>query len=482
MWRKSGLCYIGLGVFILLVTHITMIQRNFGTLDDGESDGPSGNLVIFQTKRNTRESAYGLNLRQHADYPGPNPRNVFENKLRKLLEIMEYNLDSSAYSVEHAPSERSELGIQGYFPDEFLSCDDIDNITSRTYLASGWTKAVYSGYYRGSPVAMKTVDIHGQDVKTCREAGGSSTGCYVKAAKKIIKELVVLQAMANENVLKVLGFCLPRNADDNLWVAMVTELGESVDLIKLLQMSWEDRLRVCLDMTKIIHWMSSNPYGSMSMNDFRRQQFVLVSGVLKLSDVDDTWFEDPVCASNIDCTVTFSSSNFTQVTSCTHRRCVEYNEKRNIFNAGRHFVTFLLPHGAPARLRPFISDVVSAYSDLTLTCKQLLDLMIKVTELYKSGWYMNRTTEQTPAYTRLNDIDLPGLHDYQCRYSLSVNDCTITVFDEREGEQLCDRDEQCRGFVMSPLRTWTGRAVVHLKNAVEGSKPSPGMTLYLKPG
>lgn len=44
--------------------------------------------------------------------------------------------------------------------------------------------------------------------------------------------------------LQVLGFCLPRNAEDNLWVAMVTELGESVDLIKLLQMSWEDRLRV----------------------------------------------------------------------------------------------------------------------------------------------------------------------------------------------------------------------------------------------
>ena len=43
---------------------------------------------------------------------------------------------------------------------------------------------------------------------------------------------------------QVLGFCLPRNADDDLWVAMVTELGESVDLIKLLQMSWEDRLRV----------------------------------------------------------------------------------------------------------------------------------------------------------------------------------------------------------------------------------------------
>ena len=45
-------------------------------------------------------------------------------------------------------------------------------------------------------------------------------------------------------VFQVLGFCLPRGADDTRSVAMVTELGESVDLIKLLQMSWEDRLRV----------------------------------------------------------------------------------------------------------------------------------------------------------------------------------------------------------------------------------------------
>ena len=67
----------------------------------------------------------------------------------------------------------------------------------------------------------------------------------------------------------MLGFCLPRNTDDNLWVAMVTELGESVDLIKLLQMSWEDRLRVSktkytLDMsivnTSIINFLVISVY------------------------------------------------------------------------------------------------------------------------------------------------------------------------------------------------------------------------------
>lgn len=48
-------------------------------------------------------------------------------------------------------------------------------------------------------------------------------------------------------VLQVLGFCVPDkpyDGDGDTTVVMVTELGEPIDLIKLLQMSWEDRLRV----------------------------------------------------------------------------------------------------------------------------------------------------------------------------------------------------------------------------------------------
>lgn len=70
--------------------------------------------------------------------------------------------------------------------------------------------------------------------------------------------------------------------------------------------------QICLDITRIVNMMSQTPYGSMSMNDFRRQQFVLVGGTLKLSDVDDTGFEDPICTSQQDCQVVFSSANFSQ--------------------------------------------------------------------------------------------------------------------------------------------------------------------------
>ena len=81
-------------------------------------------------------------------------------------------------------------------------------------------------------------------------------------------------------------------------------------------------------------------------------------------------------------------------TRCVNNRCIEYNEKRNIFNAGRHFVTFLLPHGAPARFQPIIDKVIDGYNTLTMTSKQLLTSVTKIVDLYKLGRHLNRTTQE----------------------------------------------------------------------------------------
>ncbi len=46
----------------------------------------------------------------------------------------------------------------------------------------------------------------------------------------------------------MLGYCVPDGpytGDESSEVRMVTELGDTLDIIKLLQMSWENRLRVC---------------------------------------------------------------------------------------------------------------------------------------------------------------------------------------------------------------------------------------------
>ena len=71
--------------------------------------------------------------------------------------------------------------------------------------------------------------------------------------------------------------------------------------------------QISFEVSSIIDWMSSSNYGSLAMNDFRRQQFVLVNGSLKLSDVDDLGFGDPICDKDEDCALHFSSSNRTQM-------------------------------------------------------------------------------------------------------------------------------------------------------------------------
>ena len=62
----------------------------------------------------------------------------------------------------------------------------------------------------------------------------------------------------------------------------------------------------------------------------------------------------------------------------------------------------------------------------------------------------------SPVYKVLHHSDLPGLYDYRCRYSVASSGCTVSVFDQREAEDLCDGDPDCHAFVMSDQTTWTG--------------------------
>lgn len=177
-----------------------IFQRNFAALEGENNVDPGGTPLEF----NLGKSDLKYSVFQERKLKSPrSQRYVFENKLRKLLDIMESNLENTA--AYGAPE--NEIPFERYFPDRLLYCDDILNITDMTYMTSGWTKAVYKGTFKGSPVAIKTIDVKGQDVKTCEDSGRSHTVCYVKAAKKIVKEIVVLEALAGKNVLKVKKMC-----------------------------------------------------------------------------------------------------------------------------------------------------------------------------------------------------------------------------------------------------------------------------------
>lgn len=445
----------------VLFVNILILHKTFSGLERENTIDPGG-------------TDFGESpLFPNGQYPSDKYR-IFESRLRKLTEIsQDTGLDT----------EYNEFPSHNYIQksDQTLDCNDILSMTNRRYIASGWTKAVYSGDFRNQSYAIKTVSPQGRDVSACQEKGNSFNVCYEKANRKIIKENSLLMLLSHPNIVKVLGFCPPKSAYDQN-VAMVTELGESIELIRLLQMSWEDRLKIAYDMTKLVYFMAHNQFGSIAINDFRRQQFVRVNYTLKLSDIDDIGFGDPSCETDGDCTIIFPSVNFSQRLSCLNSRCIGFNEKRNIFNGGRHFTTFLLPHGAPSKLETFINRVVDGYSNLTMNIRELLTLMEKIVLIYSTGSYLDRNkVDKNSTYKRIPQQDIRDNYDYICRLSLTGTGCTVSVFDLKEAEDLCNSDSECKAFVVTNQKTWTGHTVVHLKSGTGSPTHNKDTSIYLKP-
>ena len=81
---------------------------------------------------------------------------------------------------------------------------------------------------------------------------------------------------------------------------------------------------------------------------------------------------------------------------CVCGRCHGYNEYHNMYNAGRHFTTILLPYGAPLGLQSLVMQVVKAYETCSLDTKQLLVLMKHVVAAYRTGKHLNRAKSDRP--------------------------------------------------------------------------------------
>lgn len=91
---------------------------------------------------------------------------------------------------------------------------------------------------------------------------------------------------------------------------------------------------MCLDLVRLLHFLSRSPLGSVGLLDFQPRQFVTVSGQLKLTDLDDASCEETACRADADCTLRFPHRNFTL--PCSGRSlCEGLNEKRNMYNAYR---------------------------------------------------------------------------------------------------------------------------------------------------
>ncbi|ETE63641.1 Protein kinase domain-containing protein, cytoplasmic, partial [Ophiophagus hannah] len=283
-----------------------------------------------------------------------------------------------------------------------LGCRDISNVTEVHYLGSGYTKAVYKAVLNQSlAVALKSVDFGGHDIDNCVKLYGSLADCYRLASYKIVKEMVLLQRLRHPNILQVItfsilplqlhGYCYQDSNDISDTLTAITELGSPLEMIQLLQTSWEDRFHICFSLVQLLHYLAHSPLGSVTLLDFRPRQFVIVDGELKVTDLDDASNEETFCTSNRDCFMEFPARNFTLPCS-VDGKCQSMNEKRNLYNAYRFFFTYLLPHSAPSTLKPLLDAIVNATGELRWGIDETAIHLERVLYMYKSGMYLKNST------------------------------------------------------------------------------------------
>uniref|UniRef100_A0A3Q3WTI8 Uncharacterized protein n=1 Tax=Mola mola TaxID=94237 RepID=A0A3Q3WTI8_MOLML len=325
-----------------------------------------------------------------------------------------------------------------------LDCDSLVDMRAVEVLGSGYTKLVVKvNLAGGQNVALKLVNEKGIDMGKCVEDFKDPQGCRELVSYKLKKEIVLLQRLRHPNVIRV--------KCSNL----ILEQGDPLQMIQLLQSPWEDRFRVCLDLVRLLHFLSQSPLGSVALLDFQPRQFVTVSGMLKLTDLDDASAEKTPCRTDADCSLQFPHRNFT--VPCSNRGvCESLSEKRNIYNAYRYFFTYLLPHQAPPGLTHLVDDIMNSTGEdrRHLAFKHIL-------LLYKSGLHLDNLP---PSIIRGKSMGTSGNVDYRCWPSYSQQGCVLSVHSAREAAYICNSHSQCNSFTLSGQKTWTGRLLASFRS------------------
>ncbi|NWI57437.1 PKDCC kinase, partial [Calyptomena viridis] len=276
------------------------------------------------------------------------------------------------------------------------------------------------------------------------------------------------------------GYCYQDSNDIPDTLTTITELGSPLEMIQLLQTSWEDRFRICLSLVRLLHYLAHSPLGSVTLLDFRPRQFVIVDGELKVTDLDDASIEESSCTSNSDCFMEFPARNFTLPCS-VEGRCQSMNEKRNLYNAYRFFFTYLLPHSAPSSLRPLLDKIVNATGNHNKhgNAKYFLFYLSVENKQFTEAFKTIALLWLFAEYRRVPEAFIPD-ENYRCWPSYHHKGCLLSVFDINEAIDICDSYSQCKAFVLTNQTTWTGRQLVFFKMASNHIVPDPDKITYVK--
>uniref|UniRef100_A0ACB8G5U5 Uncharacterized protein n=1 Tax=Sphaerodactylus townsendi TaxID=933632 RepID=A0ACB8G5U5_9SAUR len=377
--------------------------------------------------------------------------------LRRDLERRRRDLSRLAAAIQARVSPPAAAG-------RAIGCADLDGATGLSLVGCGITKVVLRAVLPppgGREVALKSVHGSGRDVTGCVRRYGHPGGCRRLAAYKLLKEMTLLQSLEHPGIVKLYGQCHDSSANPAAKITTILELGRPLEMIELLQTPWEKRFKICLDLVELLYYLANSPLGSITLLDFQPRQFVMVNGVLKVTDLDDVSTEELSCQTDKDCLLEFPTKTFSL--KCMHGKCEGINEQRNLFNAYRYFFTYLLPHTAPITLQPILKDILNATGDLRYGANETLRAFQKVLHLYKSGLYLQKKPSHLKEYIALRGFHSGTAEDYKCWPSYSHTGCMLSVHNAEEAADVCSSHPQCQRFIITPQKTWTAQIPTQTK-------------------
>ncbi|XP_076021758.1 extracellular tyrosine-protein kinase PKDCC [Genypterus blacodes] len=390
-----------------------------------------------------------------------------------------FNLDSTLWDEIAGGLREARLDEMG--------CDSLLDVQTLQILGSGYTKLVVKvNLAGGQPAALKLVNEQGIDMEKCLEDFKDPQGCRELVAYKLKKEMVLLQRLQHPNVIKLKGHCVGgqgvwgARGGDGGRVTVILEQGSPLQMIQLLQSPWEDRFRVCLDLVRLLHFLSRSPLGSVALLDFQPRQFVTVSGELKLTDLDDASPQEPECRADADCTLQFPHRNFTLPCSAAGV-CEGLNERRNIYNAYRYFFTYLLPHQAPPGLTHLVDHIMNSTGELSADINQTLEAFEDILHLYKSGLHLDSLPPSALRdYSVMRGMGTSGNVEYRCWPSYSQQGCVLSVHSAQEAASICSSHSHCTSFSLSGHKTWTGRLLASFRSSFSHMEPDATSEVYVR--
>ncbi|KAM6973055.1 extracellular tyrosine-protein kinase PKDCC [Aplochiton taeniatus] len=408
-------------------------------------------------------------------------------------------LDESGYfSQQHKSFKTNVLDfiIESGMPLEStgpyeIGCDSLVDMRAVDILGSGYTKLVLKVVLsEGQPVALKFVNDQGFDMRKCLEDFNEPLGCHELVSYKLKKEIALLQRLQHQNIIELKGHCVEDTGGGRGWedaqrrgggrVTAILEQGAPLQMIQLLQSPWEERFRVCLGLVRLLHYLSQSPLGSVALLDFQPRQFVLVSGELKLTDLDDASAKEPVCQTDADCALQFPLRNFS-VPCSAQGVCDGLNERRNLYNAYRYFFTYLLPHQAPPALKHLVDRIMNSTGELSANVNNTLEAFEQVLHVYKSGLHLDRLPPSLLRdYTVMRGMGTSGNGEYRCWPSYSLQGCVLSVQSAREAALMCNSHSQCTSFSLTGQRTWTGRLLASFRTSFSHLVPDGDSEVYLR--